>query len=1501
MQALPEKKPVGSVLVIGAGIAGIQASLDLADSGFKVHLLESSPAIGGTMSQLDKTFPTNDCSMCILSPKVVECARHLNIDLMTWSELESVEGEAGDFSVRIRHKPRLVDAARCTGCTDCVAVCPIQVPNAFDESMGLRKAIYRPFPQATPNIMVIDKRGTSPCKAACPAGTSAQGYIALIAEGRYLEALELSRKANPFTAVCGRVCYHPCETACSRQLLGEEPVSIAALKRFMADWAVEHGDTVVEPAPVTRQERIAIVGGGPCGLTTARDLAQLGYQVVVYESRPKPGGMLRYGIPDYRLPQEALDGEIKRITDLGVQILADTPVSDLDALQAQFDAVFLSVGAHLAPGLRVEGEDLPGVYSAIDFLRRVNSGERPDVGQKVLVVGGGNTAVDAARCSLRLGAEVTIAYRRSRTEMPAYAFEVDEAEAEGVQLNLLTNPVRILGDGNGVSGVELIRMALGEPDASGRRRPLPVEGSNYSLEADTVILAIGQMADLAFLPEDVRVTRWGTIAYDDDSLATSRAGVFAGGDAATGPRSAIEAVGMGHRGAESIHAYLSGEAVEFLPRIEPEQVVALDRDEVASRLAAGTIARAERAEMAERPVEQRVRDFDEVSTGFSEEEAVAEAQRCLACGICSECYRCVEACKPLAIDHALKETHTELNVGAIVMATGFDEFDARRKYELGYSRFPDVVTSIEFERILSAAGPYGGHVVRPSDHVAPRRVAFLQCVGSRDQQCGNTYCSSVCCMYAIKEAVIAKEHDRNVEATIFFMDMRAFGKDFDKYYERARDEYGVRFVRSRVAKVDAGPDGALDVVYVTEDDRLVHEPFDMVVLSVGLEPSKGTKEVIEKLGLRRSPEGFCYTDEFQPLTTSREGVYVCGAANGPKDIPETVIQASAAAAGVGRLLAPARNTLTQKKEYPPELDISGEPPRVGVFVCHCGINIAGTVDVEAVQAYAQTLPYVVYSGRNLFTCSQDTQESMKHILQEYAINRVVVSSCSPRTHEALFQETVRETGLNPYLFDLANIRDQCSWVHMGQPEEATAKAKDLVRMAVSRVVYHRPLHGQSLPVTHSGLVIGGGVAGMTAAISMAGQGYEVHLVEREAELGGNARHIYRTLRNDDVQGVLRDMEQSVRSSPRITVYTSASLARVDGFVGNFHSVIERDGNGSGPIQVEVDHGVIILATGAEERETAAYLYGRDSRVVTQRELEEALASGDLALPQGRAGTVVMIQCVESRTPEHPYCSRVCCSQALKNAIALKERDPDCNVYIIYRDIRSYGLREKYYQQARDLGVIFVRYDLEPDEDGRGGLPQVEDRDGRLTVRVYDPVIQDELLLVADTLALSVGIGPREDADKLAMMLKVSSNAEKFFLEAHMKLRPVEFATEGIYLAGMAHAPKFIEESIAQAEAAVSRACTVLSQDSLISAGSIAHVDQIACVACGDCVAICPYQAINMVNKEVTRRNWKDCAEVNPALCKGCGACAAACRSGSITLDGFDDVQIMAEIAALASY
>ena len=1440
----------GAVLVVGGGIAGIQSALDLAESGYRVHLVESSPAIGGVMAQHDKTFPTNDCSMCILSPKVVECARHINIELHTLAEVEAISGEAGSFTVTLRNKARLVDPARCISCGACSKVCPVEVPSEYDERQSMRKAIYRPYPQAVPNTFAIDKRGTAPCKAACPAGTSVQGFIALIAQGRLAQALELARRSNPFTGVCGYICDHPCESVCSRQLYDGQPLAIAPLERYLSDWAVERGDPSLKAPPVTRSQRVAIAGGGAAGLTAAADLARLGYAVEVYEREPEAGGMMRYGVPAFRLPREVLDNEIRRISSLGVTITTNAPVDDAAALLADHQALLWASDVPTEPRSEVSGEDLPGVHTALAWLRALNSGQQEPLAGAVVVAGRGAAALDAARAVRRLGAEVTLVLPHSLAALPPW-WKLEQATAEGIQVILEHTLVAIQGE-SAVTGVCIKPSA--EPGAA-----------SLELPASTVILAPDPIATAA--PQ----------LHDAGFFAVASAG------------NVVDAVAAGHHAAERIHAYLNGEEIQLVPRIDPDFIALLDRSLIAEEAAQGRHHHRARTEPDEHAATMAL-----VELGLAAEEACSEAQRCLNCGICAECYRCVDVCKSKAVDHSLQPNTTELQVGAVILTTGSQVFDARTKHELGYGRYPDVITSIEFERLLSSSGPCGGHLVRPSDHQEPRRIAFLQCVGSRDAQCGNAHCSSVCCMSAIKEAVIAQEHAKGAETSIFFMEMRAFGKDFDKYYERARDEYGVRFLRSRSAKVERNAVGELEVVYATEEDRLVRESFDMVVLSVGLEPSQGTRDLVAKLGLRSGESGFIKVGPFAPQRTSRAGVFVGGTASGPKDIPETVVQASAAAAEAGALLASARGSLATTKTFAPETNVVGVAPRVGVFVCHCGVNIAATVDVEAVREYARGLPFVAYAGRSLFACSQDAQESLKDLVIKHRLNRIVVASCSPRTHEALFQETIREVGLNPYLIEIANIRNQCSWVHADLPAEATNKAKDLVRVAVSRVVDARPLYGQTLPVTRSALVLGGGLTGMSAALLMSAQGYPVHLVEQEAVLGGNARELLKTLEGNDVPSLLADLERRIAKDANIQVHLNRRLARVEGFVGNFRSTLE-DPQACGEV---FEHGVIIVATGAQERRTRSYLYGQHAGVLTQRELETQLTDGRFALGDGYS-RVVMIQCVESRTREHPYCSRVCCSQALKNAITLKRRYPDCEVVIVYRDIRSYGLRERYYAEARRLGVLFVHYELEPDAEGRGGLPAVNDVNGQLVVSVYDPVSQQLLELPAAHVVLSVGIAPRPEAGRLASMLKVPLNAEEFFLEAHMKLRPVEFATEGIYVAGLGHGPKFIDESLSQAAAAVSRACTVLSKDELHASGVIAHVNQASCVACGDCVAICPYGAISIVNKEVGRRVFKDCAEVNTALCKGCGACTS-CRSGCITLDGLDDQQIMAQITALAA-
>jgi len=1006
---------VGAVMVLGAGISGIQAALDLANSGFKVYLVDKAPAIGGKMAQLDKTFPTNDCSMCILSPKFIECERNPNISMISYAELDSVEGEAGKFKVTLVKKPRYVDEELCKGCPTCVEYCPVKIPDAYNENLNLARCIYIPFPQAVPNVAVIDP------------------------------------------------------TQC------------------------------------------------------------------------------------------------------------------------------------------------------LYFLR-------------------------------------------------------------------------------------------------------------------------------------------------------------------------------------------------------------------------------------------------------------------------NECQACRPVCKNKAIDFHQKEQKLEIEVGSIILALGYETFKPQLQSEYGYQRFGNVVTSLEFERILGASGPFRGELKRPWDKKRPKRIAWIQCVGSRDTTAGNTYCSAVCCMYAIKQVILCKEHDTELEGTIFHNDIRAYGKGFERYYERAKNTSGVRFIWSKVSILRELP-GTKNVVlrYRVNGTEVREEEFDLVVLSVGLNSLAGAKQLSDILSVELNSHGFCKGSDFSPIETTRAGVYACGVFHAPMDIPDSVTMASGAASLSSQLLSGQRGTLTTRKEYPPERNVAGEPPRVGVFICHCGTNIGKVVDVGRVVGYARKLDGVVHGEDDTFACSVDSVNRMAETIKEKRLSRVVVAACTPRTHEPVFQEALKEAGLNPYLCQMTNIREQCSWVHMKDRQVATQKAQDLVRMAVAKAKILKPLYQLPCDITHAGLVIGGGIAGMVSALALAREGFKVHLIEQAKELGGIARRIHYTVEGGDVQTYLAGLIQQVCQNPLIQVYTEADIIDFAGYVGNFTTKIT-----AGPEKVveEIAHGVTIVATGAEELKPTEYLYGKDSRVLTLLELETEIARNSERL--GNCRCLVMIQCVGSRDSERPYCSRVCCSQAVKNALKLKEINPEMEIYILYRDMRTYGFREDYYQQAADREVKFIRYDVDDKPD-----VEVIQEDGRniLRVTVAEPTLGQRLMIDTDLLALGVAAVARRGNVELSQLLKVPLNEDDFFMEAHMKLRPVDFSTDGIFMCGLAHYPKFIDESIAQAQAAASRALTILAQDKLKAGGEICVVDKRKCTGCGVCREVCPFNAIEVDAKEKV-------AVVNEVLCKGCGVCASSCRCGALDIEGFSDQQTLSLIRAV---
>jgi heterodisulfide reductase subunit A len=850
------------------------------------------------------------------------------------------------------------------------------------------------------------------------------------------------------------------------------------------------------------------------------------------------------------------------------------------------------------------------------------------------------------------------------------------------------------------------------------------------------------------------------------------------------------------------------------------------------------------------------------------------------CGICET------VCENDAIDFNQTAEKVEVKVGAIILSPGLEPFDPVTRNEYGYGRFQNVVTSMDYERLMCPTGPYEGEILRASDKKHPQKIAWIQCVGSRQVNpiSGNSYCSAVCCTYTQKQVILTKDHNPDAECTIFHNDIRAHGKDFERFYQRAEGLPGIRFIRSYVSIGEEIPESKnVTIRYSTPDNGVQEEEFDLVVLSVGLNPPAGAEGLAGKFGIELNPHGFCEIDPVNPMETTRSGIFLSGGFQGPMDIPESVFTASAAGSQVGQVLDYRRGKLARERSYPPEKDVSGEEPRIGVFVCHCGANIGRVVDVPSAVEYAKTLPNVVHAQEQLFSCASNCAQEITDMTEEIGLNRVIIAACSPRTLDPLFQDTVREAGLNQYYYEMANIREHCSWVHTKEKSEATEKAKDIIRMYVARTAHLEPLQEIELPVNKAALVVGGGIAGMTCALSIAKQGHVVHLVEREKDLGGTARRIYHTLEGLDVQAFLRDLVHQVYQHPLVHVYTDADITEAVGYVGNFVTTVKSERG-----ITEIKHGATVIAVGADVYEPTEYLYGEDDRVLTHLELEEQINQGNETVVH--ANSIVMIQCVGCRNEDRNYCSRICCGESIKNALTLKEINPELDIYILFRDIRTYGFGEDYYREAADKGVKFIRYEPQDEPELEVG----ESEGGRPVLKVTAPdyILGKKVQIDADIVVLAAAIIPSAGSMEVSRLFKVALGPDSFFQEAHVKLRPVEFATEGVYLCGTAHYPKLIRETIEQAHGAAGRALTLLSHDTVTASGSVCEVVEKACIGCGQCVSACTYEAIEL---RETRQGKK--AVVNPVLCKGDGLCCSKCPTAAIQLKHFTDDEILAQIDA----
>ncbi|RKX24253.1 MAG: glutamate synthase [Candidatus Zixiibacteriota bacterium] len=912
------------VLVVGGGIAGMESSLTLGDMGYNVLLVEKEASIGGKMVLLSKVFPTLDCASCISTPKMASTAHHPNITISTSSEIdEIIKKDGGSFKVRLHKKSTYVNSAACTGCGECELACTVARPDPFNFDLTAHRAIHIPFPQAVPKKAVMVRKGTSPCSFSCPAGVKAHGYVSLVRSGKYEEAFRLHMEDAPLPGSLSRACYAPCESDCTRGEL-EGTVPIRAIKRFMVDHYYEkHPEPEYGPPETLLEKKIAVVGSGPAGLSAAYHLARHGYRVTVFESATKPGGMLRYGIPAYRLPNDVVDRDIKNITALGVCINTESPVSSLESLKDQgFDATFLALGTSEGMKMSIEGEDLNGVTDCMSFLKQANSPDAMDLsGKTVMVIGGGNAAIDPARTAIRLGAkEVIIQYRRSRAEMPAHNWEVTAALEEGVTLQALQNPVRFVGSNGSLEAVESITMKLGEPDDSGRRRPIPISGSEQRISVDLAILAIGLKPSTSPFARELELNRNGTIQANEETFQTSVNSVFAGGDAVTGPSMIVSAIGHGKRAAFYIDRLLKGEALDGitfdsrLPAVEASAVLSRANSDggengngsghqqllpvVGLETPRAAISERTPTEKRELPVSERIKSMAEVEIPFTEEEARYGANRCLDCGVCSECNECVRVCPANAIDFSLRDEEQTIEVKSVIVSTGFNIFDAHRKPTYGYGKFPNVITAMQMDRILAPTRPYNG-VIRPSDGKAPDNIAYVLCAGSRDQSVDNILCSRVCCMYSIKQAQLVMGSLPLADITIYYIDIRAFGKGYDEFYQQARG-MGVYFVKGRVAQISELDTGNLDVQYeaIGGDGGLKHADHDLVVLSTGFLPNPDALRMFKNDDLEADTHAYVreIDEDINPGRTSIDGVFVAGAASAPRDIPDSILHSGAAAA-----------------------------------------------------------------------------------------------------------------------------------------------------------------------------------------------------------------------------------------------------------------------------------------------------------------------------------------------------------------------------------------------------------------------------------------------------------------------------------------------------------------------------------------------------------------------------------------------------------------------------